>query len=263
VGLEPSAAAIEMQGVRRRLGEAEVLRGVDLSVAPGEVVAVLGPSGSGKSTLLRCVNGLEPYDAGALSVLGTSIPPGPQDAATERAWLALRPRIGFVFQAFHLYPHKSAAENVSLAPVVVGRATRAAATERAVALLDRVGLGHRADALPRSLSGGERQRVAIARALAMEPAILLFDEPTSALDPENTGEVLDVVRSLALEHRRAIVLVTHEVAFAAEAADRVAFLDEGRVLEVGTPASVLGSPSHERTRRFLARLRRGETGGRT
>jgi ABC-type polar amino acid transport system ATPase subunit len=254
------ALAVALRGVRKRFGEHVVLDGVDLAVASGEVVALLGPSGSGKSTLLRCVNGLEAFDEGEMDVLGHRVAPGPPDAPAEKRWLALRARIGFVFQAFHLYPHLTARRNVTLAPTLVRRVSRDEADRRALELLDRVGLAHKADASPRSLSGGERQRVAIARALAMDSDVLLFDEPTSALDPENSGEVLDVIRALASEHRRAIVLVTHEIGFAAEAADRVAFLDAGRVLEDGPPASVLRSPSHERTRRFLARVGRHADG---
>ena len=247
--------AIVLRGVHKRYRDAEVLRGVDLGVAPGEVLALLGPSGSGKSTLLRCVNGLEAHDAGTLTVLGVEAPRSDvPPLRRERAWLPLRRRIGFVFQAFHLYPHLCALDNVTLAPRrVLGRpADQVEATART--LLARVGLGERGDAMPRDLSGGQRQRVAIARALAMDPEILLFDEPTSALDPEMIGEVLDVIRDLAAEHARTILLVTHEVAFAREAADRVAFLDGGEIVEVGPAAQVLAAPTHARTKAFLERL---------
>jgi ABC-type polar amino acid transport system ATPase subunit len=248
-------AAVAVRGLCKRFGDLRVLDGASLEVAPGEVVALIGPSGSGKSTLLRCVNGLEPFDDGDLEVLGTPIPPGDDGPLRREArWRGLRRRIGFVFQAFHLYPHRTALGNVTLAPEVVSGATREAAEAKARALLDRVGLSDKADAWPRELSGGQRQRVAIARALAMDPEILLFDEPTSALDPETTGEVLDVIRALAAEHRRAILIVTHELRFAGEAADRVAFLESGRVLESGPAAKVLGSPEHPRTKAFLERL---------
>jgi polar amino acid transport system ATP-binding protein len=246
---------VAIRGLRKRFGDLRVLDGVDLDVALGEVVALIGPSGSGKSTLLRCVNGLEPYDEGELSVLGTPVPAGdPGPIAQDAFWRPLRRRIGVVFQAFHLYPHLTALGNVTLAPRTVLGQDAAAAEARARALLERVGLSDKADVRPRALSGGQRQRVAIARALAMEPEILLFDEPTSALDPETIGEVLEVIRGLAAEHRRTILIVTHELQFAREAADRVAFLDGGRIVEVGPAADVLARPSHPRTREFLERL---------
>jgi ABC-type polar amino acid transport system ATPase subunit len=255
------APVVSARGLRKSFGPTDVLRGLDLDVGAGEVVALLGPSGSGKSTFLRCVNGLEPFDDGALEVLGHALAPGPPSRADERALRALRARVGFVFQAFHLYPHRTALGNVALAPEIVRGLPRERAEALARERLADVGLESKAHAFPRSLSGGERQRVAIARALAMEPDLLLFDEPTSALDPENTGEVLDSIRALASERRRAIVIVTHEVAFAEEAADRVAFLDAGRVVEEGPPRSVLRAPAHERTRRFLERVRRAPDGG--
>jgi polar amino acid transport system ATP-binding protein len=248
---------LEIRDLEKRFGDLRVLSGVSLDVAGGEVVALIGPSGSGKSTLLRCVNGLEPHDAGVLRVLGTTVPPGDgHPIARDAFWRPLRRRIGFVFQAFHLYPHLTALENVSLAPRTVLGLPAAEAAARASALLDRVGLADKAGQHPHALSGGQRQRVAIARALAMEPEILLFDEPTSALDPETIGEVLDVIRGLALEHRRTILIVTHELQFAREAADRVAFLDAGRILEVGPAAEVLTRPREPRTREFLERLLR-------
>ena len=247
--------AVSLEAVEKSFGDLRVLDGVTLSVARGEVVALIGPSGSGKSTVLRCVNGLEPYDAGAIEVLGVAVPAGHgSDPAREAFWRPLRRRIGFVFQAFHLYPHRTAVDNVALAPVVVGGADPAGALDRARDLLARVGLSDKERAYPRELSGGQRQRVAIARALAMDPEILLFDEPTSALDPEMIGEVLDVIRALAAARDRTILIVTHELGFAREAADRVAFLERGRILEVGPPSQVLGSPEHPRTREFLERL---------
>src|SRR5262245_31458630 len=251
--------AVSLEGVSKSFGDLVVLDGFDLSVARGEVLAIMGPSGSGKSTVLRCVNGLEPYDAGRLTVLGTSMPPGAGDpSAREAAWRPLRRRIGFVFQAFHLYPHLRSVENVALAPQVVAGVPEADARKKALALLDRVGLASKASAYPRELSGGQRQRVAIARALAMDPEILLFDEPTSALDPETVGEVLEVVRALATAHERTLIIVTHEIGFAREAADRVAFLDGGKVVEEGPPSVVIDAPRHARTRSFLDRVLRAK-----
>ncbi len=243
---------LRLRGVTKRFGATEVLRGVDLDVGRGEVLAILGPSGGGKSTLLRLVNGLETRDGGELVVLGV---PVPLERADDRLWRPLRRRIGFVFQAFHLYPHRTAIENVALAPERVAGLPREAAHERARALLARVGLADKADHFPRQLSGGQQQRVAIARALAMEPEMVLFDEPTSALDPEVAGEVLDVLRDLAQAHDRTLVIVTHETRFARDAADRVAFLAEGRVVEIGPAAEVLESPRDPLTQRFLERVR--------
>jgi ABC-type polar amino acid transport system ATPase subunit len=245
---------LRLRGVTKRFGATEVLRGVDLDVGRGEVLAILGPSGGGKSTLLRLVNGLEGRDGGELVVLGT---PAPLDTADDRAWRPLRRRIGFVFQAFHLHPHLTALENVALAPERVAGLARPEAEARAHALLARVGLAEKAGHRPRQLSGGQQQRVAIARALALDPEIVCFDEPTSALDPEVAGEVLDVVRTLARAHERTLLVVTHEIPFAREAADRVAFLAEGRVVEIGPAAEVLSAPRDPRLRRFLLRSRGG------
>ncbi len=243
------------RGVAKRFGDVAVLDALDLDVRAGEVVALIGPSGAGKSTLLRLVNGLETRDAGALSVLDVEVPlSGPAADPASRWWLALRRRIGFVFQAFHLHPHLTAIENLTLAPTRVHGWERARADERARALLARVGVEGKAGALPAALSGGQQQRVAIARAMMMDPEIVLFDEPTSALDPEMTAEVLDAVRDLATERRRTILVVTHELGFAREVADRVAFLADGRVLEVGAPGDVLEAPRHPRTRAFLDRV---------
>jgi len=252
---ESPSTSVTLRGVTKRFGDLEVLAGIDLDVRRGEVLALLGPSGSGKSTLLRLLNGLERRDAGELCVLGTDVPL--EDSAVCRTgplWTALRRRIGFVFQAFHLYPHKTALENITLAPMRVLGETAANADERAAALLERVGLTGKADAYPRHLSGGQQQRVAIARALAMDPEILLFDEPTSALDPEMSAEVIDVMRDLAAQHDRTLLVVTHEFGFAREGADRVAFLDHGKILEIGEAKAVLCEPSHPRTRAFLERV---------
>jgi len=246
---------VVLAGVTKRFGATPVLAGASLEVAHGEVVALLGPSGSGKSTILRLLNGLEAPDGGRVEVLGAAAPLADVPAPTrERHWLPLRRRIGFVFQAFPLYPHRTALGNLTLAPTTVLGRSEEEARVRGLALLDRVGLKDRADAWPRELSGGQRQRVAIARALAMDPEILLFDEPTSALDPETIGEVLAVMRDLVAEHARTIVVVTHEVRFAREAADRVAFLDGGIVVEAGPAREVLDAPTHPRTRAFLQRL---------
>jgi ABC-type polar amino acid transport system ATPase subunit len=256
---EPSAGpeepSIFLEGVTKRFGDLDVLVGVDLEVRPGEVLALLGPSGGGKSTLLRLLNGLEIRDAGRLRVLGVDVPLGARAARpTDPFWTSLRRRIGFVFQAFHLYPHRTALANVTLAPEKVYGRDPAEARERGLALLARVGLAEKADALPRQLSGGQQQRVAIARALAMDPAILLFDEPTSALDPEMSAEVIDVMRDLAARHDRTLVVVTHEFGFAREAADRVGFLEHGRILEIGAARRILEQPEHPRTKAFFDRV---------
>jgi len=218
------------------------------------VLALVGPSGGGKSTLLRLLNGLETRDGGTMNVLGTEVPlNGLSSDPAGPFWRPLRRRIGFVFQAFHLYPHKTALENVALAPQKVAGLPREEARSRARLLLERVGLAAKVDALPRTLSGGQQQRVAIARALAMDPDLLLCDEPTSALDPETTGEVLDVLRDLARAHERTLVIVTHELAFAREVADRVGFLEHGTLLELGSAVEVLDHPRHPRTQAFLER----------
>ncbi|MDF1700652.1 MAG: amino acid ABC transporter ATP-binding protein [Planctomycetota bacterium] len=252
---ESAPASVAFAGVTKRFGDLTVLDGIDLEVHAGEVLALLGPSGGGKSTLLRLINGLEIRDGGTLRVLDRDVPLGPPAALpSDPWWRDLRQEIGFVFQAFHLYPHKTALENVTLAPVAVrGRAVDEVEVEGR-ALLERVGLAHKADAMPRQLSGGQQQRVAIARALAMDPRILLFDEPTSALDPEMSAEVIEVMRALAAQHDRTLIVVTHEFGFAREAADRVAFLEHGRILEVGPAREVLESPQHERARAFFERV---------
>jgi len=252
----PGAVSIRFAGVGKRFGDLVVLDGVDLDVRAGEVLALVGPSGGGKSTLLRLVNGLEIRDAGDLEVLGTPVPLGPPAARPDDAfWLPLRRRIGFVFQAFHLYPHKDALQNVALGPRSVLGLPPEEAQERARRLLERVGLAEKQAAMPRQLSGGQQQRVAIARALAMEPEILLFDEPTSALDPEMSAEVNAVIRGLAEEHRRTLVVVTHDLDFARATADRIALLEGGRIVEVGPARDLMEHPRDERTRRFLDRVR--------
>ncbi len=238
---------LEVKGLVKYYGPTPVLRGVDLTVGEHRVVTVIGPSGSGKSTLLRCVDLLEEVDDGQVLLDGVDVAdPRADTAAAQR-------RMAIVFQAFNLFPHMTALENVTLAPRVVHGVPAAEAVERAHELLRRVGLGGFADAHPDRLSGGQQQRVAIARALAVQPRLLLLDEITSALDPELVGEVLAIVRDLAASGVT-ILMATHEMGFARRVADTVCFLDGGRVLESGPPAQVLAAPVHERTRRFLAHL---------
>ena len=248
---------VEIHDVHKAFHGTEVLKGIDLTVEPGEVVALLGPSGSGKSTLLRTINHLETVDAGSVTVdgefIGYELRHGKLHELREREILRRRTQVGIVFQNFHLFPHLTALENITEAPLALKRLGRDDAAELARGLLDRVGLAHKADAYPRQLSGGQQQRVAIARALALQPQVLLFDEPTSALDPELVGEVLDVIRDLA-KLGTTLVIVTHEIGFAREVADRVVFLDDGQVIEQGSPDEVLGRPQHPRTREFLAKV---------
>ncbi|MFD4941235.1 amino acid ABC transporter ATP-binding protein [Streptomyces sp. NPDC058409] len=248
---------VEIRSVHKRFGSLEVLRGIDLSVRSGEVTVVLGPSGSGKSTLLRTINHLEKVDNGWISVDGTLVgyrrDGNKLYELREREVLRQRTRIGFVFQNFNLFPHLTVLENIIEAPVAALGRPKKEAVAAAEKLLARVGLADRAGAYPKQLSGGQQQRVAIARALALEPKLLLFDEPTSALDPELVGEVLDVIKDLALQGTTMIV-VTHEIGFAREVADTVVFMDEGRIVEQGAPGDVLDRPEHERTRAFLSKV---------
>jgi polar amino acid transport system ATP-binding protein len=248
---------IRAEAVRKRFGRLEVLRGISLDVAPGEVMCLLGPSGSGKSTFLRCINHLEKIDGGRLSVDGELVgyreshgklyELGEAEVARKRA------EIGMVFQRFNLFPHMTVLENVMEAPVRVKKLARGVATQRADDLLERVGLVDKRAVYPAQLSGGQQQRVAIARALAMSPKLMLFDEPTSALDPELVGEVLGVMRQLAADGMTMIV-VTHETGFAREVADTVVFMDAGVVVESGPPGEVLANPSHPRTQAFLSKV---------
>ncbi|BAL89031.1 putative ABC transporter ATP-binding protein [Actinoplanes missouriensis 431] len=246
-----------MTGVHKSFGSLHVLRGVDLTALAGTVTVILGPSGSGKSTLLRSINHLEKVDRGLVRVGGELI--GYRQSGSklhelsERQILKQRAGIGFVFQNFNLFPHLTALENVAEAPVSAQGRPKSLVYERSRELLDRVGLSDKSDAYPRQLSGGQQQRVAIARALALEPQLILFDEPTSALDPELVGEVLDVLRDLARAGTTMIV-VTHEIGFAREAADNVIFMDEGQIVEQGPPAQVLDNPRHDRTRAFLSKV---------
>ncbi|GAA0915124.1 glutamate ABC transporter ATP-binding protein [Virgisporangium aurantiacum] len=248
---------VDVHGVHKSFGPIDVLRGVDLTVDPGEVVVILGPSGSGKSTLLRCINHLEKVDRGYVRIdgelIGYRLVGGRLRELTEREILRQRTHVGFVFQNFNLFPHLTALENVVEAPVSAQRRPRAVARARALDLLARVGLQDKADAYPRRLSGGQQQRVAIARALALDPKIVMFDEPTSALDPELVGEVLEVMKGLA-RGGTTMIVVTHEVGFAREVADRVVFMDDGRIVEQGLPAEVLDRPRHDRTRSFLDKV---------
>jgi polar amino acid transport system ATP-binding protein len=243
---------IKLEGIHKRFGSLEVLKGVDLHVAKGEVVCILGPSGSGKSTFLRCVNLLEPPEQGDIYIEGNDICKGPGSGNGEQSWKLdfVRQRVGIVFQQFNLFPHKTALQNVTLAQEkVLGRSGQEA-REKATELLKRVGLGDKLEQYPERLSGGQQQRVAIARALAMDPHVMLFDEVTSALDPELVKEVLDVMRELA-EEGMTMIVVTHELGFAREVADRVIFMDQGVIVEEGPPADVLENPREERTKQFL------------
>ncbi|HEV7564067.1 MAG TPA: amino acid ABC transporter ATP-binding protein [Solirubrobacterales bacterium] len=243
---------LKLQGIHKRFGKLEVLRGVDLDVQKGEVICVLGPSGSGKSTLLRCVNLLEPPEQGEIFLEGKDICKGPGSGSGEQGWELdfVRQRVGIVFQQFNLFPHKSALENVTMAPEKVLGLPKEEARAKGTALLERVGLSDKLDQYPERLSGGQQQRVAIARALAMEPHVMLFDEVTSALDPELVKEVLDVMRELA-EEGMTMLVVTHELGFAKEVGDQVVFMDAGVIVEQGKPADVLDNPQQERTKKFL------------
>ncbi|MDR7083630.1 polar amino acid transport system ATP-binding protein [Arthrobacter ginsengisoli] len=243
--------------VSKNFGTNKVLRGISLEVDPGEVLCIVGPSGSGKSTFLRCINHLERVDGGRLSVDGQLV--GYRQKGGKLYELKLkeaalqRQEIGMVFQRFNLFPHLTAVENITLAPMRVKGISKAKATARATELLERVGLGDKGDAYPAHLSGGQQQRVAIARALAMDPKLMLFDEPTSALDPELVGEVLDVMKELA-KSGMTMIVVTHEMGFAREVADTLVFMDEGVVVEAGPPRQILSDPQHDRTRAFLSKV---------
>ncbi len=248
---------VKAEAIHKRFGRLEVLRGISLEVARSEVMCVIGPSGSGKSTFLRCINHLEKIDSGRLSVDGELV--GYRQRGTKLYELrdsevaTRRAEIGMVFQRFNLFPHKTALENVIEAPCQVRSVSRKEAIADAERLLDRVGLADKLAAYPAQLSGGQQQRVAIARALAMKPKLMLFDEPTSALDPELVGDVLDVMRGLAKDGMTMIV-VTHEIGFAREVADKLVFMDEGVIVEAGDPRSVIADPQHERTRSFLSKV---------
>ncbi|MBL8331325.1 MAG: amino acid ABC transporter ATP-binding protein [Rubrivivax sp.] len=239
---------VAIQGLRKRFGSNEVLKGIDFSVQRGEVVAIIGKSGSGKSTLLRCINGLEEFQEGSLQVDGQALRHGDAKAMRE-----LRQHVGMIFQSFNLFPHLTVGRNIQLAPGLVKGLKGAPAQERAQQLLARVGLAEKFDAWPDQLSGGQQQRVAIARALAMEPAVLLCDEITSALDPELVGEVLKVVETLA-DEGMTLLMVTHEMNFARKVADRVVFMHAGRIHEMGPPQQLFGSPQTPELQQFLSAL---------
>ena len=236
---------IEIKGLCKSFGDHEVLKGIDQNVEEGEVLCIVGPSGSGKSTMLRCINRLEEPSGGEIRIDG--------ELVTEKNVDAMRTKMGMVFQSFNLFPHKSVLENLTIGPINVKKADKKKSEEKGLALLERVGLAEKANEYPRNLSGGQQQRVAIARALAMDPEVMLFDEPTSALDPEMVGEVLDVMKSLAKDGMT-MVVVTHEMGFAKEVADKVIFMDGGYIVEQGTPDEVLNHPQMDRTKDFLSKV---------
>ncbi|MDO4482746.1 MAG: amino acid ABC transporter ATP-binding protein [Bacillota bacterium] len=238
---------INVSNLHKSFGKLEVLKGIDEVIEKNEVVCVIGPSGSGKSTFLRCLNLLEEPTSGDILIDGVKINDPSQDINE------IRKKMGMVFQSFNLFPHKTTLENITLAPIKVNRISQAEAEKIGRDLLERVGLSDKADVYPRALSGGQKQRVAIARALAMQPEIMLFDEPTSALDPEMVGEVLEVMRELA-HQGMTMVIVTHEMGFAREVADRVLFMDGGYIVEQGTPAEIFDNPQNERTQSFLSKV---------
>jgi cystine transport system ATP-binding protein len=244
---------IEVRGLTKVFNGQTVLKGIDLDVAAGEVVAIIGPSGSGKTTLLRCLNLLEEPSAGSIRVGDMFIDASKPLAKQKELIRSLRQRVGFVFQNFNLFPHRTALENIIEGPIVVKKEPRASAIERARALLAKVGLAGKEDAYPRRLSGGQQQRVAIARALAMQPDVILFDEPTSALDPELVGEVLAAIRSLA-EENRTMLIVTHEMSFARDVANRVIFIDQGVIVEQGEAKALFANPREPRTQQFLSKF---------
>jgi polar amino acid transport system ATP-binding protein len=252
-----SETAVEIRNASKSYGTNLVLDDVSLTIPAGSVTAIIGPSGSGKSTLLRTINHLDRLDRGYVRVFGDIVGVrahrGRLRELGDRAIRAQRARIGFVFQNFNLFPHLTILENVTEAPIAHGRHSKAAARERALALLERVGIADKVDAYPRQLSGGQQQRAAIARALALEPQLILFDEPTSALDPELVGEVLAVIKDLA-STGTTLIIVTHEIGFAREVADVVLFLDAGRVVEQGKAAAVIDHPQHPRTREFIGKV---------
>ena len=243
---------LRVNNIKKKFGKLEVLKGIDMTVSEGEIIAIIGPSGSGKSTFLRCLNRLEKIDDGSIYLFEDTI----AENGVYKSDKELKPllkNMGMVFQQFNLFPHKSVIDNIIDAPIVVNNIPKEEAIKIAKKLLLNVGLSDKSEAYPSQLSGGQQQRVAIARALAMNPKLLLFDEPTSALDPELTGEVLNVMTNLAKE-RNTMIVVTHEIAFAREVATRVVFMDGGHIIEEGTPAEVIDNPKNERTKQFLNRV---------
>ncbi len=243
----PGAPMVEISGVNKHFGDLHVLQDIDLTVAKGEVVVVLGPSGSGKSTLCRTINRLDTFETGSIAIDGVPLPEEGKELAHLRA------DVGMVFQSFNLFAHKTILENVTLGPTKVRKMSKSAADTRAKELLERVGVAHQADKYPAQLSGGQQQRVAIARSLAMEPKVMLFDEPTSALDPEMINEVLDVMVGLA-KSGMTMIVVTHEMGFARKAADRVVFMSEGQIVESGTPEQFFTNPTSDRAKDFLGKI---------
>ena len=239
---------ISVKGLRKTFGKNEVLKGVDIEIQPGEVVAIVGPSGCGKSTFLRCLNLLEKPTGGSIIYHGTDLVTAPPKESTK-----LLLGMGMVFQQFNLFPHKTVLDNIMLAPVKVQGVNKKTAEERAMALLQTVGLADKRDAYPNQLSGGQQQRIAIARSLALQPEVMLFDEPTSALDPEMVGEVLDVMKKLAAEGMTMLV-VTHEMAFARDVSNHVVYMNQGVICEEGAPADVFGNPQKQETKDFLSRF---------
>ncbi|WP_112163514.1 amino acid ABC transporter ATP-binding protein [Photobacterium damselae] len=243
--LSSNDAVIAFESIDKWYGDFHALKNINLSIQKGEKLVVCGPSGSGKSTLIRCINGLEQFDSGTLTVVGEPL--------TPQHLHSIRGQVGMVFQHFNLFPHMTVLENLTLAPIKVLKLTKKEAEQRALHFLDRVQIAHQADKYPSQLSGGQQQRVAIARSLCMKPDILLFDEPTSALDPEMISEVLDVMKSLA-DEGITMVCVTHEMGFARQVADRVVFMDEGEILEIAAPDDLFDRPQHLRTQQFLRKI---------
>lgn len=249
-----SEPIVRIEGLNKHFGNLHVLQDIDLAVTPGEVVVVIGASGSGKSTLIRCINALEPFQAGRIVVDGIEMLPNEKTGDGKPSSIrTVRRDAGMVFQQFNLFPHLRCIENITLAPTKVRGVSQSEARQYAIQLLERVGIADQADKYPGQLSGGQKQRVAIARSLAMRPNVMLFDEPTSALDPEMVGEVLDVMRELA-RSGMTMVVVTHEMGFAHEVADRVLYMDQGAIVEEGKPDEVFSDPRSDRTRSFLARV---------
>lgn len=247
-------SVLKAENIVKSFGKLEVLKDVSLEVSRGEVVAIIGPSGSGKSTFLRCLINLESVDGGSLEICSTSVIKDGNLRKDDRSAVAYR-KLGMVFQNFNLFPHKSVMENITEAPIIVNKASREEAEKKALEILDSVGLADRKNAYPYQLSGGQQQRVAIARALAMNPEAMLFDEPTSALDPELTGEILKVIRDLAAKHMT-MVIVTHEIEFAKNVADRIIFMADGFIVEEGNAREVIDNPQNERTKAFLSGFKR-------
>ncbi|RAP74304.1 amino acid ABC transporter ATP-binding protein [Paenibacillus montanisoli] len=244
---------LEVQNLTKSFGDASVLNGIDLQLEQGHVLVIIGPSGSGKSTLLRCLNVLETPTSGTIAIGAQRIRFEPGSKPKHAEVLLLRRQTGMVFQAYHLFPHMTALQNVMEGQITALRRTKTEAETRALSLLEKVGLTDKADAYPHQLSGGQQQRVGIARAMSIDPKLLLFDEPTSALDPELVREVLKVIRQLAAEGRT-MIIVTHEMRFARDVADRIMLIDDGVIVEEGPPEQLFGSPRHERTRQFLSKL---------